>query len=132
MNTKQITTEGGIVLLLDLPEGANRLKIFNDERPYLSYFVNTDTFREYLPEGNWQGKHFKEMREEECGSPCEESSGLVDFSEMAHYGIDDHEGGYKCYIRGYWHHKTAKYSLASLIRSNGFDPENTLVLTLKD
>lgn len=52
--TKLIPILSGRCLVLELPEGANRFTVFNDDRPYLSFFVSTETPRVYLPEGNWR------------------------------------------------------------------------------
>ena len=39
------------LLLVELPEGSNNLKVFHDiGRPYISYFVKVDTGRLYLEE----------------------------------------------------------------------------------
>lgn len=40
-------------LFVMLPENADRLKVFNDEKPYLSYFVGVETHRLQLPQENW-------------------------------------------------------------------------------
>lgn len=137
--TKQITTESGIVLLLDMPVGANRLKIFNDERPYISYFVNTDTFREYLPEGKWQGKHFKEMEEGDyymiVGRSFKNYQPKQQLNQQSQYdmfwvkcpnGKEEHFESKKDSFS-----YAVKMELVYILHSNGFDPENTVVLTLK-
>lgn len=46
MKTLQLKTLP--LLLVELPEGAHGIKMFNDiGRPYISYFVGVDTFRHY-------------------------------------------------------------------------------------
>lgn len=49
----QTETSKAKIIFKDLPSNANRFKVFNDEKPYLSYFVGVETLREFLPQGNW-------------------------------------------------------------------------------
>ena len=66
-----------------------------------------------LPPGNWQPLgRASEITEEQAKE-------IVDFIEMAAYGIDDHEGGYLCYERGYWYHKSALESFRSWCTLHG-------------
>lgn len=54
---QQINKElpNGTMLFVDVPDDADRFKVFNDlDKPYLSYFVGVETYREYLPKGNWK------------------------------------------------------------------------------
>lgn len=41
-------------VFVQLYEGANRFKVFNDKEPYLSFFIGIDTYRKSLPEGKYQ------------------------------------------------------------------------------
>lgn len=51
MKTHNLNKVIGVVEVEPL---ANRFKLFDDEQPYLSYFVGTDTRRLYLNERGWQ------------------------------------------------------------------------------
>lgn len=53
MTTKIIELKQAPVILVELPEGAHNLQIFNDVgRPYLSYYTKpVNTHRAYLPDG---------------------------------------------------------------------------------
>lgn len=44
-------TEKGTVIFYLPPLKADRFDFFNDENPYLSYFIGHETFRQYFPEG---------------------------------------------------------------------------------
>ena len=45
----------GRCYVVELPDKANNPAIFNDiGRPYLSCFIGVETFRIYLPDGEWQ------------------------------------------------------------------------------
>lgn len=46
---KHFTINGKEYLGVKVPTKADRFKIFNDEKPYLSYFLGVETHREYLP-----------------------------------------------------------------------------------
>lgn len=49
--TIQLTTN---LIAVQLPETASRFKIFNDNESYLSFFLKTETTRQYLPQGQWR------------------------------------------------------------------------------
>lgn len=130
MKTKQITTESGIVLLLvEVPEGAQDFKIESDlEEDFcqLEYLVeNTDVDSGFcgdwgtdtidLPLNNWQGKHFKEMSEEECAPLAE---------PYKEWGVKNYEQLFgSC---------TSKDLFTTIIKYHGFDPETTVVLTTNE
>ena len=51
----QSEIERGRIGFVEVPFEANRFTLFNDaDRPYISYFIGVETFREYLTQGNWQ------------------------------------------------------------------------------
>lgn len=77
-----------------------------------------------LPLGKWKILALStDLTEEQMKEIC-------DFSEMAAEGIDDHEGGYLCYVRGYWHHKTVQESYSSMKEANNIDDTKTRFLVL--
>ena len=80
--TKLISILSGKAIIVELPERANPLKLFNDERPYLSFFVSAETPRLYLPPGNWRiiGM-LSEVTEEQAAGMVE--GGEIPFDETA-------------------------------------------------
>lgn len=54
MEMKQYELETGTIGFIPISSTANRFKIFNDEKPYLSYFEGVETKRDYISDGNWQ------------------------------------------------------------------------------
>ena len=80
IKTKTIKTDKAEILVLGgLPEGANRFKFFNDQRPYLSYFVGAKTFREYVVyPGNWQPLGFLKDIAENVAKELVESTEYYD------------------------------------------------------
>jgi hypothetical protein len=50
-HTKQ---QGKKFVFVQLYEGANRFKVFNDKEPYLSFFIGVDTYRKSLPKGKYK------------------------------------------------------------------------------
>lgn len=92
--TKQITTESGIVLLLvEVPDGASDLT-----RPKVGivdlYFDMKDGEYEsvVIPQGNWKGKHFKEMSEEECAGLVRQYGGKIfDYDPKYYSSYPDYE-----------------------------------------
>jgi len=66
MKQQLIQTTKATILVVDLPEGVRDIKVFNDELPYISYFIDASrTGRKYIEPGQWQllGKTF-ELSEE--------------------------------------------------------------------
>jgi hypothetical protein len=59
------TPSGQEILVVEVPKEARDFMIFNDKSPYLSYFKDHNTYREYLPEVNWQGKRLEDYDEDE-------------------------------------------------------------------
>jgi len=114
MKHKIFSTAKAEILVVDLPEGANRPTYFNDkERPYLSYFIGVDTYREYgLSKGNWQPLTFDEetakMIVDDCSfyAKCWKKYNVTIPKNVK----GDYDPKYSCY--------TALESLKSLIEAN--------------
>ena len=129
MKTNQITTESGIVLLLvEVPEGLLKFKVVNSGlcvsypvKQYRNCIVN-------LPEGNWQGKHFKEMSESDCQRLIPDK---IICSEIDDGLTIAEEWGFADLVNEEIAHETAHEVILSAIKYHGFDPETTVVLTLK-
>lgn len=54
------------ILVVEFEEKARDFKVFNDEKPYVSYFVGIETKRFYLPIGKWEIiGYYDEIKEED-------------------------------------------------------------------
>ena len=111
-NTGNVT-----VLFVKLADGAKDFKVFNDERPYLSFFDGYITTREYLPKGNWRliGNPFN-LTEEQCKE-------LVDDPMVKG---KDGQLGYMISPIDTEIYSTAKQSFASLIAHHNIHQTNPL------
>lgn len=157
--TKELTTESGVrVVLVQVPKDADYFEISHQQ--LCCYERDSEIFNMEgkpipLPVGNWQLKRFNEMSEEECvplvpygTSSVEhmvEPKDLTGFvKSVDSYGRDLWTKVTSIFYKDFTkkpHHRsmswtahvaTAKESLASLIRSHGYDPELTIVLTEKE
>ena len=119
MHTHQ--NNGRTYTLVTIPEGANRFHVFNDEAPYLSFFVGIETPRIYLPPGNYSILcRASEATEEQAAEVVEQK--LTDYDEYYFCDYLDIEFGQKVTARG---------SLNSLLESKGLKKETTLILQQK-
>jgi len=90
MQVEHKTEKGTVTFFLPSP-GADRFKYFNDEKPYLSYFVGHETFREYFPKGTVLIGLTSEVTEE---------TAKIMVDEYNDYGLIKH----KDYRKGYFTH----------------------------
>lgn len=112
-NQKTITTNGLEVLVVEVPDNTYKcdvsgriLAVFRNHEVY----QDSDMYR--LPEGNWKGKLFQEMSEEECCKLVEISN--PELISMFAYNIYDNVSGLTL---------SSRKSFASLLRFNGFNPD---------
>ena len=116
---KTITTDKMTIGLVEVQHVANRFKVFNDEKPYLSFFIGTETSRIYLQSGNYTFLSATRDLTEKVAAR------IVDY---------DNDSNYKDYtlIRSTYHLRFATSSLASLLLANDIDPSrNYAILEIK-
>lgn len=118
--------QGREFLLLDLPSDANRFKIFNDENPYVSYFLGIDTFREYIQSGNYQILCLAKYATEEQAAMVVDKIHLgayINYNRKTRSSKDYHWDFYT---------DTAKESLTSLLTSLGFKQDDNVLILGED
>lgn len=52
--TIEFESHGSRMLAVSALNGANRISIFNDEKPYVSYFIEFESYRVCLPIGKYE------------------------------------------------------------------------------
>lgn len=122
---KIISTGAADILLLDLPEGSRELKVFNDEKPYLSFFEGHTTPRIYLPEGyNYTILDVSDkMTEEQWQSILPNYGGKIFDYDLKHYNsYPDYEFANHPFESKFF--GTAIESGHSLLKSQGILLEN--------
>jgi len=105
---KTITTDKMTIGLVEVPDGANLFEVFNDDNPYISFWLEIRTPRLYLHPGNYTFlSTTKELTEEVAKEVC------------GYGGIE-------------LMHKTAKAALNTILTANGIDPsKNYAILEIK-
>ena len=122
MNQHTIVLPHGRALLQEVPEDTFDFEIRYNELLWLNASgYEDDAGGVELPPANWQLIGVTPLTEEQAGM-------VVEYSEMAELGIDDHAGGYVDYVKGYWGLNTATESFTSLLTANNIDQSKRWVV----
>lgn len=106
----ELTTNKGEWLVVDMPKSSHGIKVFNDiDRPYISYFIGHDTYREYFIGKLHEISFISEITEEQAAEVVECS---IHTNLFAHY-VNEIPVNTYCY-------KSSIESLHSLIKSKGY------------
>lgn len=123
---KTITTDKMTIGLVEVPDGANRFKVFNDDNPYISFFLEMRTPRLYLHPGSYI---FLSTTKDLTEEVAKKFLSYTIESEKMHYRDYKHPAFLERQL--YWFDNWQE-SFSSLLKVNGLNPsKNYAILEIK-